>query len=68
MSLADFHGTRVCWQLFAKNSTEFDENLQNALVAMSENTVAADTERDETDGLAASSATVHPPLATSVQK
>jgi hypothetical protein len=53
--------------LFAKNSTEFDENLQNALVAISENTVAADTER-QTDGLAATSATDHPPLATSAQK
>lgn len=44
--LADFHGTRVCWQLFAKNSTEFDENLPNALVAVSDNTVAADIERE----------------------
>jgi hypothetical protein len=45
--LADFHGTRVYWQLFAKNSTEFYENLQNALIAISENTVAADTEREQ---------------------
>jgi hypothetical protein len=45
--LADFHRTRVYWQIFAKNSAEFDENLQNALVAISEDTVAADTEREQ---------------------
>jgi hypothetical protein len=45
--LADFHGTRICWQLLAKNSTEFDENLPNALVAVSENTVAADIVREQ---------------------
>jgi hypothetical protein len=65
--LADFHATRVCRQLFAKN---FTVNLQNALVVISENTVAADIEReqDETDGLAVASATVHPLLATTAQK